>query len=232
VNVSLDGARAETHDRLRGVPGALERAEAGLRRLLEARARRGARVRVHLTMVLNPGNAPEVPELLDRARALGVDGLGLIPEHAFASARPELAAHEDGAPVDALVDGLLRLKDRDPLLENSRAYLESFRHALRGRPAPYPCSAWVSSLVVDPYGRLFPCVPYAEAGRRPVALAGRTVPEAARAEDYAAVRSEAHDCRDCHWNCHAELSLLFSGRKLLREAPARAPTLHADPRVQ
>jgi len=231
VNVSLDGATAATHDRMRGVPGALARAEAGLARLLEARARRGARVRVHLTMVLNLENAPELPELLGRARALGVDGVGLIPEHVFASARPALQAHGDGGRVDAVVDGLLRLKDEDDLLESSRGYLETFRHALRGLPAPYRCSAWVSSLVVDPYGRLFPCVPYAEAGRRPVALGGRTVAETARGEDYAAVRAEAAGCRDCHWNCHAELSLLFSGRSLLREAPGPA-LLHADPRVQ
>ena len=39
VNVSIDGAEPEVHDRLRGTPGSFDRITAGIRRLLRAPGR-------------------------------------------------------------------------------------------------------------------------------------------------------------------------------------------------
>lgn len=66
VSISLDGATAQVHDGFRGIPGAFDRALAGLRRLRE----RGVEVQVNTTVFR--GNRPELPAVLDLLRREGV----------------------------------------------------------------------------------------------------------------------------------------------------------------
>jgi SynChlorMet cassette radical SAM/SPASM protein ScmF len=65
ISVSLDGAEAEAHDALRGVPGSFRRAVAGL----EALVRAGFRPQAICT--LHRGNVGQVDALVDLGRALG-----------------------------------------------------------------------------------------------------------------------------------------------------------------
>jgi radical SAM protein with 4Fe4S-binding SPASM domain len=74
VQVSLDGATAATHDRIRG-PGAFERAWRGIDLLLQS----GIRDRLALCMTLMQWNLHEVPALLDLAEARGVAGVRVLP---------------------------------------------------------------------------------------------------------------------------------------------------------
>ncbi len=70
IQVSLDGARARTHDLVRG-PGSYFRTMAGLRLLVEAGL--GARTRVAFTEMAH--NIHELPELLEKVDDMGVGGL-------------------------------------------------------------------------------------------------------------------------------------------------------------
>jgi len=74
VQVSLDGATAATHDRIRGA-GAFERAWRGIDLLLQS----GIGDRLALCMTLMQWNLHEVPALVDLAEARGVAGVRVLP---------------------------------------------------------------------------------------------------------------------------------------------------------
>ncbi|MCL4811289.1 MAG: radical SAM protein [Vicinamibacteraceae bacterium] len=72
VSISLDGARPETHDGFRGIPGSHAAAIAGLQRL---RAR-GVSMQINSTIARH--NVHELPDMLDLALSLGADALHLF----------------------------------------------------------------------------------------------------------------------------------------------------------
>jgi heme b synthase len=72
VAISLDGAKAETHDRFRGMAGAQARALAGLRALRDE----GVSVQINSTIAKH--NVAELPAILDLALSIGADALHLF----------------------------------------------------------------------------------------------------------------------------------------------------------
>jgi len=69
LSVSLDGAREETHDRLRGEDGAFHRTIQGIRHLVEEG------IKPEIIMTLMPGNIHELPDLVQLARRLGTQSV-------------------------------------------------------------------------------------------------------------------------------------------------------------
>ena len=65
VEVSIDGATAETHDSFRGVPSAFDKAVAGLKRCVEAD------LCVCIATTATKSNIDEMPEILDLAEEIG-----------------------------------------------------------------------------------------------------------------------------------------------------------------
>jgi MoaA/NifB/PqqE/SkfB family radical SAM enzyme len=216
VNVSLDGANAETHDRLRGHPGSFERVIdriAALAKARDAGSRGGRRMRVAVTSVLTPDNADQVEALADLVERLGADSVGFIPMHAYqdgaelggvAPERPWAAKMTDA------VRTLQRLKRERTIVENSDRYIAMFPSCFAGRPSPIRCRAPETSLVVDCYGRVFPCVPISEVDRPIGRVDGETLASFWKSETYAAARRDLASCRACYWNCHTEMNLLWS----------------------
>lgn len=203
VNVSLDGPDAETHDRLRGRPGSFARVLRAAARLAAVPRRP---YRVALTCALGPENADRVDALLERARDLGVDRVGFLPVHSPAGS---MKGADGGATAAAA--RLAARSPKDPLLDNSRAYLDLFPRAFAGTPSPVRCHAPRTSIVVDCYGAVYPCVPL-NAARKPVGVGD--VAALWRSETYRQARKALEGCRACYWNCHTELNLAlarFSG---------------------
>jgi len=207
VNVSLDGPDAATHDAQRGRAGSFRRVLRAVARLCAVPRRR---FRVALTCALGEDNAAHAGALLDRARDLGVDRVGFIPIHEFPANR--VATGSRPGALEGAASTLLARHGRDPLLDNSRAYLELFGAAYRGERNPVPCTAPRTSIVVDCYGSVFPCVPLNSANE----AVGRGDPrEVWRSRTYEDARRKLRDCRACFWNCHTELNLAlrrFGGR--------------------
>ena len=67
-----------------------------------------------------------------------------------------------------------------------------------------PCAAPRTSLVVDCYGDVYPCVPLNAARKK---IGSGDVRKLWRSETYRRVRESLKDCRACYWNCHTELNL-------------------------
>jgi MoaA/NifB/PqqE/SkfB family radical SAM enzyme len=211
VNVSLDAADPATHDRLRGVPGSHVRVLEGVRRLLKARSG-GGRPRVAVTSVFHEDNLEGAERLADLCTEVGVDGLGFIPAHVYREGEAVgsvAPAREAAERAERAAEGLLRLRERRPVLENSPAFLSLFGRAFRGLPNGLRCWAPWTSLVVDCYGRVFPCVPVSELDE-PVATirSGDEIP-ALWKDGMGEARSRYRACQACYWNCHTEINLLL-----------------------
>lgn len=213
VNVSIDGADAATHDRLRGMPGSLDRITAGIGRLLAARGS-SRRPRVAVTSVFHEDNLEGAERLADLCTDLGVDGLGFIPAHVYREGAPVgsvAPAREAADRAARAAEGLLRLRERRPVLENSEGYLGMFGRAFQGLPNGIRCHAPWTSLVVDCYGRVFPCVPISELDEPSATIAAGSEIPALWKKGLGAMRRELRDCQACYWNCHTEMNLLLGG---------------------
>ncbi len=69
VAISFDGADARTHDSFRGIPGAFEAAQRGLKNVQEV----GLSTQINTTIAQH--NVHQLPQILDMALSLGVDAL-------------------------------------------------------------------------------------------------------------------------------------------------------------
>jgi MoaA/NifB/PqqE/SkfB family radical SAM enzyme len=214
LNISLDGATAAVHDGIRGVAGAFESATGAVRRVLAARDKVRAALRVKVVAVLARENLGEVRGYLALGAELGVDCDEFIPRQAFTDGTggPGKPVPADPALLAKVEEALAVLRDRRSLpvaLEDSPRMLDLFLPAFRGEPSPLACYAGYNSLAVDCYGRIFPCVPWVN-WEKPVGdLAGTTLPRFWRSPASRAWRDETAACHACTLNCQAELNLIF-----------------------
>jgi MoaA/NifB/PqqE/SkfB family radical SAM enzyme len=153
---------------------------------------------VAVTCALGADNALQATSLLERARDLGVDRVGFLPLHDFSGNRVGAAGPPAAFPLAAR-------SGADGLVDNSREYLELFERAYAGARNPVPCAAPRTSLVVDCYGDVYPCVPL-NATREKIPGNG-DLQALWRSRAYTAVRQRLAGCRACFWNCHTELNL-------------------------
>ncbi|MFA5294720.1 MAG: radical SAM protein [Methanoregulaceae archaeon] len=171
AGISLDGARAETHDRFRNSPGAFERSLAAFSHCREAGVRCGVRV------TLTRENAGELASLVDLALELGASRFclyWLVPcgRGREAYDRLQLGPGEVTEALDLLyrrakvtdpgamefltVDApqdcihLLRSMERDG--SPDRAAAQDLLKSLNGG-----CSAGDRVANIDPWGNVYPC---------------------------------------------------------------------------
>ncbi len=172
VHVSVDGARPDTHDRLRGKPGAFVRTVRGVCRLRRTRDAWGGRLpRLGLHCVLTRLNVDELPELVRLAAALGCERVEL---DALIAYRPEQRALElDARALDRLPHALAHAGEEAARLGITHTFdrFSSPEAVARGSRPPAgerlpegahpvtaaPClKAW-HHLVVDAAGRTSAC---------------------------------------------------------------------------
>ena len=95
ISVSLDGARAETHEELRGVPGSYERAVGGIKALA------AAGFRPQMICTLHTGNVAEIDDILDLAGLLGCGSVKF--NHIQRIGRGERLAQERGLTIETII---------------------------------------------------------------------------------------------------------------------------------
>jgi MoaA/NifB/PqqE/SkfB family radical SAM enzyme len=211
LNISLDGARAATHDSLRGIPGAFARAVEGVERVNTLRKREGARLRIKTVAVLQEGNVDEVPDLVRLAEDLGVDCIEFIPRQQFLS-RPDRSPAPAPAflkKIEQVSQYLLGQEHGKVRIENSRTHLRLFPASFRNEPSPLKCYAGYNSLAVDCYGEVYPCVPWYNWRRSAGNVRDKGLADLWYSKGYDEVRREVRSCRSCYLNCQAELNILF-----------------------
>lgn len=213
VNISLDGATAATHDRIRRCSGAFEHALKAVERLTMLKHNQASHVRIKTVAVIDDMNIDEVPEMIALSRRLGTDCVEFIPRQPFKGiSKEEAASPELLAKADKLIDYLLGSRDHGVIIENSPAHLRLFRDSFAGLPSPVRCSAGYNSLAVDCYGDVFPCVTWINWGRAAGNIRDKSLKELWHSKEYQQQREEVSRCRDCYLNCQAEMNLLFDLR--------------------
>jgi radical SAM protein with 4Fe4S-binding SPASM domain len=213
VNISLDGCEARIHDRIRGREGSFDRILEGVARLLKMR--RGAlRPRVTFISVLGLGNLDQARGMVDLAESLGVDRVGFLPVHEYSDGSTVGSILEDRRCATEAAEAAKALREvrrRSDLVDNSDEYLALFEPCFRGVPSSLRCYAPYTSLVVDCYGKLYPCVPFNEIDRSVGQLGnGVTVESFWNSKPYALQRRELTSCQACYWNCHTEMNLVLN----------------------
>jgi len=162
IEVSLHGARPETHDRQTRVPGSFERLMINLPEMLAV----GLRVKINST--LTAYNESEMDGMFAIADRLGIR----------LQFDPEVTPRDDGDPgplsIAASSEGLRRLfrlqrqrAERARLEAGQVGVPEVLRQTDDFMPTPAGgekhCGAGSSGIAVDPYGNVYPCVQW----RRP-----------------------------------------------------------------
>ena len=208
INVSLDAPDAGTHNRIRGNRRSYETATEGMAEVL--RQRKNGKPRIGITTVLNSRNLEKGVEMAQLARELGVDSLGFIPLHEYhdGSDLGEILVDRDFAAQSE--DALRRIRAEGAgILENSDGYLSLFPRCFSGKPSGLKCFAPYNSMVVDCYGRVFPCVPFSEIDEPIATIDADGLASCWKSEAYAKKRADLRDCEACYWNCHTEMNLLY-----------------------
>lgn len=147
VEVSLHGARAETHDRQTRVPGSFERLLAHLDDM------RAAGLRVKLNSTLTRWNEGEIEEMYALADARGLP----------LQFDPTVTPRDDGdaAPLSlaASREGYRRLLAiRDSRANRAAPASDTSGPIAAAPPASRHCGAGSVGLTVDPFGNVYPCV--------------------------------------------------------------------------
>lgn len=214
VNISLDGARPETHDRIRNHSGAFERATSAVARLNRLRQKHGVALRIKNVAVIDETNIDEIPDLISLSRELGADCIEFIPRQPLATA--DLLADRSGLvdeallnKVDKMVEHIRKAAKEGSDIENSPAHLRLFRSSFAGLPSPVRCRAGYNSLLVDCYGDVFPCFPFIGWGRPAGNIREGSLVELWRSPEYQRHRDCVSTCHDCYLNGQLELNLLF-----------------------
>jgi mycofactocin biosynthetic radical S-adenosylmethionine protein MftC len=153
VEISLHGASPEVHDRQTRVPGSFGRLMSNLREM------QGLGLRIKLNCPVTKWNEHELEGMFALADELGVP---LQPD-------PEISRRDDGdatpqqiAPSREGVARLLRIQDERALASRALRREPGADSGITATPrtsAPTKhCGAGSSSVTVDPYGNVYPCV--------------------------------------------------------------------------
>lgn len=197
INISIDGSPSEV-------------LMDNLNNLIRIKQKKASSMIINLVSVITKDNLNKAGQLITLAKKLGVDHIGFIPVHDFRSAENKVDAI-DAKKIDAGVDQLITLKKKEDYIDNSVDYLCLFKNSLGGKPSPLKCYAGYTSIVLDCYGNIFPCFPYALCQRHYIDnLNQRALKEIYYSQQYARKRQITDNCHLCYWNCHTELNLLFN----------------------
>ena len=145
--VSVDGARRETHEAIRGA-GTFEGALAGARTLV------GAGAHTLLSMVFHAGSAAEIPDYLRLARSLGVHEARFIAVKQVG--RSSAYRVPDLAKVVREVADLVR---REPALGRllGRDFVSVLAGTCQSCSPRQSCGTGAQTLLLDADGTIYPC---------------------------------------------------------------------------
>ncbi|UCF92716.1 MAG: radical SAM protein [Desulfobacterales bacterium] len=152
VTVSLDGATAECHDGIRGMPGSYRQIMRGIRAFLDRRVKTMPILRVRMT--ISNRNIREIRAFCRKWKNVADDIL-LQPVHhcgaAYYTGMDDAFRHLDPATITAQISPTALAQDGYMgRLVQSLAESGSFPHT--------PCYAGLLMTRIDPWGHVYPCL--------------------------------------------------------------------------
>ena len=154
--VSLDGDNAATHDKIRGVDGAFEKAIDGVKNMKAAKPD----IKMFFNTTINRHNVGQLTGVAEIAEEIGMEGITVEMTNTFDKYSPndELLLTDDQLPL--LKSQIAELFEKHPaLLPHPEGYFDEFE-TYRKNPESlykYRCVAGVVSAQIHPNGDLYPC---------------------------------------------------------------------------
>jgi MoaA/NifB/PqqE/SkfB family radical SAM enzyme len=213
INISLDGARAETHDTIRGYQGAFDKAISAIENINVMRRKTKIPIRLKVVTVMNELNIDEIPDLVMLSEELKTDSIEFIPQQPFFASCKSVSSYADDIfleKVSRVINCLIEFKEKRIKIENSFRGLKLFLMSFKGEKSPVICYAGYNSYTVDCYGQIFPCLPWVN-WRKPLSnIKDNSLQEFWYSASYNKLRHNIIKCRSCYLNCQTELNLLFN----------------------
>ena len=199
VSISVDYATPGKHDRQRGMPGAFERALAGLEMLNKNRSY--SHQRVHMISVVMDDNLDEIEPLIQLAREAGVTYLVTL----YSNGRGIKTARSPKRDVSA---HLLGLRNKYSNFVGVRGYLSRFNEASRIGNGVIPCYAGKNLFNIDCQGNVTRCIDRLDQ------IAGNILSDDVDALERSLMKQfEANDCGECWTSCRGNIESLMYGSK-------------------
>ncbi|GAM10566.1 coenzyme PQQ synthesis protein E [Geobacter sp. OR-1] len=212
ISISLDGSTADVHQLTRRAKGAYDRALAALRTLVSVRNSLKAPVRIKILTVVNKHNIDDIRNILELAAREGIDGVELMPcQPLLSGGHGEEFTYDDDfvGKVDRTVAELVANRRLRSMIDNSSLHLDSFKNSFSGQPSTFPCYAGFASIVVDCYGDLYPCHPWANWRNMSLNIADKGLVKIWNSPEYQKYRDQTVQCGKCYLNCQTELSIML-----------------------
>jgi MoaA/NifB/PqqE/SkfB family radical SAM enzyme len=152
VTISLDGASATSHDKIRGIPGSYQKIEEGIHRLL--RSPGSSRPILRVRMTVSNHNAAEIKSFYENWNGVTDDVL-LQPVHhctdAYYTGLDDTDLKIDPGVLADQVAGTPFARDN---------YIKRLIKSLKttGSYPHQPCYAGVLMARIDPWGNVYPCL--------------------------------------------------------------------------
>jgi Fe-coproporphyrin III synthase len=208
--VSLDGPQ-EVHDKLRGVPGAYDRALATVRLL-----QKEGFTNLRLAFTATASNARHMSAVYHLARDLGVEFTCAVEhtsEHYFHrnTGKADLAGEELRSQLEQVMRAELR--GFSPKRWARAYFMAGLWRFAHGDGRPLPCRAGRDFFFMDPGGNIYTCnaMPF-----RMGNLAEREFDELWNSPDAAKARSDAAGCADGCWMiCTARSAIIHAWPRAL-----------------
>ena len=212
INISLDSADKNTHDRIRGYDGAFDRAIEAIGHVSALRKEKTMKPRLKVIAVISERNVEEIPDLLKLFVDVRVDCAEFIPEQPIYAAAATGGAIYDPVFFSNLkknIDYILKFDRKKLRIENSARHLRLFEKSFKNEKPPFRCYAGYNSYAIDCYGELYPCIPWVSLGKAAGNIKEMNLKDFWYSSGYNKIRNDILKCRGCYLNCQAELNLLF-----------------------
>ncbi|MFH1462583.1 MAG: radical SAM protein [bacterium] len=147
--VSIDGAKPETHDKIRGLKGSWERAVKTVKLAKE-------QCPMHLNFTLQADNYLELPEYCDFAKNLGVK-VSIIPISLKLAAQPRIPTWLGDYNIPILKDHLAKAFKSGVILNNQEFFKSIFFKKLEKGAFPTRCLAPFRCILIFTNGDVYPC---------------------------------------------------------------------------
>lgn len=234
IGISLDGAIAETHERVRGCPGQFDSVMTALTHL---RSACDTQTNIVIRTIIMEDNLDELTGIVEWVRKLGLSGVvfqPLDPQPVLDGKPPDVEIPSFNYPVwaaeyeshivkntdllEARIRELVTLKRSGAPILNSLASLENIRTHIRNPTIRRnrPCSVGVRNLMILPNGDVHTCcdtVNFKSLGN----VSGMRIDDIWRSPRAGERRCETRECRrTCLFFSHAQRSLLENARMFLK----------------
>ncbi|TAK36237.1 MAG: radical SAM protein [Chloroflexota bacterium] len=166
INLSLDGGTPETHDTLRGIPGAFERATGAAHLLNEQRKAQGVTTGIFIKTTIMRQNVRELETVLDWVDREQLSGLILQPiQENLGGEQYNRKWFEDNplwpdyATVCAVLDNLVERKRGGSRLTQDEVYFRDMKEYFKDPSAQRlgPCQVGVRNLGITSDGKIEFC---------------------------------------------------------------------------